>query len=325
MTLIVEQTHAGVQLQDGPRHAVAHLGMTTGGAADLTMARICNSLAGNNPDRLLPLLEIPLGGLVLRASRPVVVAFCGIGFKPSVNGLPVEAWRSLYLNSGDVFSSGYSRRAARAYLAVQGGFIANEQLGSCSTVRREGVGGFDGKAAVLAPALPLPHQPSEQYQQVSLPYAEQPGLPAVLTLALVVGAQWRLLHEAATMRGQDLAADIKNRLFRVSTQSDRMGIRLSAEPLVCVRTAMYSEGLCSGAVQLPPDGRPIIMHVDHQTIGGYPKLGTITPAAVDLLAQALPGQWIKFSLTNAAAALQQERIRQQSIQQTLNGIWRQWQ
>lgn len=325
MTFIVEQVHAGVQLQDAGRRGVASLGLTTAGAADLTMARLCNTLAGNEPNRLLPLLEIPLGGLVLRASRPVVVAFCGIGFKPTVNGQPVAAWRSLQLNCGDVLASGYSRRAARAYLSVQGGFSAADVLGSCSTVRREAVGGFDGRAGVLKPLQQLAHAPSLHYQPVSLPYQQQPHLPAVLTLDVVVGAQWPQLLQAAAVDSCDLTAALGQRLFRVSPQSDRMGIRLTGKPLATKAMQLFSEGLSSGAVQLPPDGQPIVMHVDHQTIGGYPKLGTVTPAALDLLAQALPGQWLKFNLIDAVRAIQQERARQQAIEQTLTEIWRQWQ
>lgn len=325
MTFIVEQAHAGIGLQDAGRPGCARLGITSGGAADLTMARLCNVLAGNAPTVLLPLLEIPLGGLALRASEQVVVALCGIGFQPAINGKTVECWRSLRLNSGDVLTTGYSRRAARAYLAVQGGFVATPVLGSCSTVQRENIGGFDGKAGALVAGQLLHHPPSLQYKPVSLAYQHQPRLPAVLTLDLVTAAQWPQLQQVAMTQGQDLTTALAQRLYRVSQQADRMGVRLSGQPLATANMTLYSEGLTSGAVQLPPDGQPIVMHVDHQTIGGYPKLGAITAQSLELVAQALPGQWLKFRPVSAQAALQQERTRQQAIAQSLSRIWQQWQ
>lgn len=325
MTLLVEQSHAGINLQDAGRRGVAGLGVTSGGAADLQMALLCNALAGNCPQVLLPLLEIPLGGLVIRASRPVVLACCGIGFQPTVNGRSVAAWRSIYLNSGDVLATGYSRQAARAYIAVQGGFAAKAVLGSCSAVTREQIGGVDGQAAPIHAGQSLSHVNSQQYQAVSLPYVQQPRLPALLTLDIVLGAQWQALQQDAYQQGRDLAVELLQRLYKVSQQADRMGIRLTGAALPAKSLTLYSEGLATGAVQLPPDGQPIVMLVDHQTIGGYPKLGSITPHSVNLLAQALPGQLVRFRAVNASLALQQERLRQQTLALALQEIWQQWQ
>lgn len=290
------------------------------------MAQRCNVLAGNDPTQLLPLLEIPLGGLTVLASTDVVLAFTGIGFRPRLNNQPVEAWRSLRLRAGDLFSSGFSRSGARAYLAVQGGFGASPVLGSVATVARERVGGFDGQAGPLCAGQLLPHGESSHFKAISVPYQRQPRMPAVLSLALVAGAQWDWFVQQAgfadaTAAGRYLAS----RLFQISQQADRMGVRLRGAALPSKALPLYSEALVSGAVQLPPDGLPLVMLADHQTIGGYPKLGALTRHSTARMAQALPGQWVRFELIDAAAAIASERSAQQQLQAELQEYWRQWQ
>jgi len=334
MSLLVEQSHAGITLQDSGRLAVAGFGVTGGGAADLTMARLCNVLAGNDPATLLPLLEIPLGGLTVRATTEMVIAFTGIGFNASLNGRPLEAWQSVQLRAGDRFSSGFSRRGARAYLAVQGGFIAEPVLGSVSTVLREQLGGFDGRAGVLQSGQLLPQAPSRRFRAVSVPYLAQQRLPALLKLPFVAGAQWDWFSnqpaftdtagqhtDAASFAAQQLCS----RLFQLSAKSDRMGQRLTGTALASQSLPLYSEGLVAGAIQLPPDGLPLLMSADHQTIGGYPKLGALTRRSIELVAQALPGQYLQFQLVCATQAIASERARQQRLNQQLQEYWQQWQ
>jgi allophanate hydrolase subunit 2 len=112
-----------------------------------------------------------------------------------------------------------------------------------------------------------------------------------------------------------------NQIFTVSSASDRMGVRLQGQALVMPALNMVSEGLWVGAVQLPPDGQPIVMLRDHQTMGGYPKLGSICRQSQALLAQALPGDSCQFQAINADQALQKARQHEQHLQSLEQQLW----
>lgn len=188
------------------------------------------------------------------------------------------------------------RQGMRAYLAVAGGFVAEPVLGSRACVVRDGLGGHQGDGSKLAAGDRLAFVPNETAIPARrLPDDALPDYGETPRLALIPGAQFRFFDDASLLNafGQP---------WRVDNRSDRMGIRLQGPPLHCSIASMISEGINLGAVQVPPDGQPIVLLNDRQTIGGYPRLGTLTPLACSRLAQCRPGQplWLYSTATDAA-------------------------
>ena len=320
--LFVLQGHSGVQLQDAGRFGVAGAGLTQGGAIDLTAARLANALVGNHNsvDSSCPaVLEITLGGAAFRAEQPLLLAVTGAAMPVSVNSQPVARYRTLLLQPGDLLEIGYSRAGARAYLAVAGGFAAPAICGSVATVLREHVGGPDGEGKALsAGSLLVCAAWQSADPQISLSYNLHYHHQTIRALPLIAGAQIDSLD--ATL--QQL---LPQRLFRITARSDRMGMQLGGEPLPVRPQQLYSEGICLGAMQLPPNGLPIIMLNDHQTIGGYPKTGALTRGGCELLGQMMTGNFVRFYWLDVLTAVQRERQRLQTLQQQLDQIALQWQ
>ena len=282
-------------LQDCGRFGVRHLGVTQGGAADWLSMAWANWLLGNSPDAAV--IEITLGGLSLVAQDDCTLALAGGDLAATVDGQVVKPWRSFALKQGQTLTLSQPLLGARAYLAAPGGIAAPQVLGSCATVAREQLGGPDGFGRGLAAgdqlsfdghAQPLRELASEQ-QPV---FSPNPGLDVVL------GAQIGAFSGQSTF-------DAFNSPWTLDTRADRMGIRLLGPALVYQGAPMISEGIPLGAIQVPPDGQPIVLLNDRQTIGGYPRLGALTPLALARLAQCLPGEGVALRPTTQEAAQRQ--------------------
>ena len=176
---------------------------------------------------------------------------------------------------------------ARAYLAAPGGFEAPKVLGSSATVVREELGGLDGMGRALAKGAQLNYQGNSLVLLRELPAEHRPDLNDNSPLNLVLGAQ------IGEFSGQSLF-DAFNTAWTLDSRADRMGIRLLGEALQYQGEPMISEGIPLGAVQVPPDGQPIVLLNDRQSIGGYPRLGAVTPLALARLAQCLPGATVRL-------------------------------
>lgn len=275
-------------VQDAGRYGVRRFGITQGGAADLHGWAWANWLVGNPFGSAA--LEITFGGLKLKATAELVVGLAGADLGATVDGEAVAPWRAFRLGVGQVLAFQAPRDGLRAYLAVAGGFVAERVLGSLSCVVREGLGGHDGRGHALAHGDSLfvgPDAGNAGIEPKTVPTDQRPDYANPGSLDFVLGAQ------AGEFRGLSLF-DFFNRDWIVDSRSDRMGIRLQGPGLSCAMPTMISEGLALGAVQVPPDGQPIVLLNDRQTIGGYPRLGTLSPLACSRLAQCLPGSHIRF-------------------------------
>lgn len=314
---LIQQAHALVQVQDAGRHGYAKVGVTAGGWLDATAARLANALANNSANAAL--LEIALGGFRAQAQAECVIALTGANLPITINGIAQSRYQRIQLIAGDVISVGYAnRQGARCYLAVHGGLQTAEILGSRATVLREQLSPFAG--APLTAGQLLPFQPSRAYGSLSLPYPWHYRHRRFRRLALVVGAQAEFL-------GSQLAS-VSAQIYQVSPAADRMGVRLQGHAVAMPQMNLISEGLSVGAVQLPPDGQPIVMLRDHQTMGGYPKLGALCRQSQALLGQALPGDFCQFALIDAPTAIIKARAFEaqlSAIEQQLRsqaGAWR---
>lgn len=285
-------------LQDAGRFGVRHLGITQGGAIDLHAWAWANYLAANPWGAAA--VEITFGGLKLEATADLQLALAGADLGAMLDGKPMQTWTAFKMRTGQTLAFSTPRNGLRAYLAVAEGFQGESLLGSLSGVAREKLGGHsgDGRQLALGDLLYVQQtavdSPTESRQ---VPATEKLDYSQPAVLDFILGAQ------AEFFSGVSLF-EFFNQSWTVDNRSDRMGIRLNGPVLKCSINNLVSEGLALGAVQVPPDGQPIVLLNDRQTIGGYPRLGTLTPLSCARLAQCLPGQKVSFRPISAERAYQ---------------------
>ncbi|MFJ4346752.1 biotin-dependent carboxyltransferase family protein [Pseudomonas sp. NPDC089401] len=296
--LRIEASTALCQLQDAGRFAVRHLGVTQGGALDWVAMHWANWLLGNPLGA--PVVEVALGGFALVAEQDCVLALAGADLDARVDDEPLLPWRSFTLGKGQRLTLKQPKQGVRAYLAAPGGFRGEAVLGSCATVVREELGGVDGRGAAIEKGQRLRFA-GESPALRDVAEALRPSYAARPLLDLVMGAQ------IGDFSGTSLF-EAFNRDWTLDSRADRMGIRLLGPQLVYQGAPMISEGIPLGAVQVPPDGQPIVLLNDRQTIGGYPRLGALTPLALAQLAQCMPGTVVRFR-----AVVQDEAWREQQV------------
>jgi len=288
-------------LQDSGRFGVRHLGVTQGGPADQYSWAWANHLTGSPWGTAN--LEITFGGLQLVAGRDLEIAITGADLGATIDQKPVPLWQRISWKAGETLAFAAPVSGLRAYLAVCGGFVAEPVLGSVACVTREELGGFGGMGTKLAAGdqlsvyssgLPVGEGLIQAPREAILDFSQ----PAVLDL--LPGAQ------IAHFTGRSLF-DAFNTWWQVDDRADRMGVRLTGPRLNCKISTLVSEGINLGGVQVPPDGQPIVLLNDRQTIGGYPRLGSLSPLSASRLAQCLPRERVKLAAKGSDAALEQYR------------------
>lgn len=296
MSLLIERAGALASLQDGGRMGVRHLGVTQGGPVDWVSHSWANWLLGNPVQAAT--VEITLGNFSLRAESDTCLAICGADLGAELDDEVIVPGRSFKVRRGQLLTFAHPKRGVRAYLAAPGGFQATPVLDSCATVRREQLGGLTGDGRALVDGDRLHWIDNASAVSRELPLAVAP--PSNQALSVVLGAQ------IGDFSGQSLF-DAFNSEWTVDQRADRMGVRLLGPALHSTRSSMISEGVPLGAIQVPADGQPIILLNDRQTIGGYPRLGALTPAAVAQLAQCLPGTSLRLKPIALEAAQRAHR------------------
>lgn len=282
--LEVVRAGALTTVQDLGRPGYAHLGVPRSGALDTGAHALANRLLGN-PARAAT-LETTLDGVGLRAvGRPVVVAVTGAPCAVRVDGRAAAWGAPVLLRAGAELEVGRAESGLRGYVAVRGGFAVEPVLGSRSTDLLSGLG-----PPVLSPGALLPVGAPGPDPVAGADALAAPGPPPELVLPLRLGprADW--------FEAESVAELLLRAPYRVSAASNRIGLRTEGPPLVRARGGeLPSEGMVLGAVQVPPDGRPVVFLADHPVTGGYPVVGVVPPGpALDAAAQARPGLPIRF-------------------------------
>lgn len=291
-------------VQDLGRPGYRSAGLPLGGAVDAFSLHVANLLVGNTPEAAG--LEMTLVGAELEFETDALIA---------VTGAPMDGpapWRPHEVKAGERIKFGAAKRGCRTYLAVAGGVAVPEVLGGRGTDLRAGVGGWSGRALAKGDVLPVGPGAREIVGRWSVDPRILPEIAPDLVLRTVVGP------EAAEFSG-----GISRGEFAVSLQSDRMGLRL-AGPVLSRRTGgdLVSSAVTPGTVQVPPDGAPIVLLADAQTIGGYPRIAHVIRADQPVLAQLRPGDRLRFRNVKLAEA--HRRWREQArtlalVQQGLRG------
>jgi biotin-dependent carboxylase-like uncharacterized protein len=246
-------------------------------------------------------LEIPLGNLSLRITEKRRVVVTGAPTPISVLGCPRTMNTSFVLDADAVMSLGRIDIGMRCYISFEGGISTPLVLGSRSTVVREVLGGLEGRALVTGDRLPLGDAfeapcrstVSRRYEQPNQKTggsanAPDPAKQSPVKLRFLPGFQF----DAFPAGARDT---LTSKPYRVSARGDRMGVRLEGSELQTGISRLWSEGTCLGTIQIPPDGQPIVLLNDRQTMGGYPKAGAVIASDCARLAQLRPGATVQFT------------------------------
>ena len=296
-------------LQDLGRHGFQRYGVGPAGAMDDWSHRLANLLVGNLPEEAT--LEITLLGPSLRFHEATLIAITGADLGARLNDQPVTPGWPLRVAAGSLLAFGRRRLGCRAYLAVRGGYAVAPVMGSRSTARRAGFGGFEGRALRKGDRLAI--GPSSDVT-ARLPPAPPAGFvsaecpaPGPAPLRVLTGQQWAQFSAEAQQR-------LLGEAYVVHQQSDRMGYRLSGPPLALrAPLEMISEAVAFGTVQVPPDGQPIVLMADRQTTGGYPKIASVLSIDLPRLAQAVPGDTLRFAPSTLAEARVLDAARESTL------------
>ncbi|MDE0746814.1 MAG: 5-oxoprolinase/urea amidolyase family protein [Porticoccaceae bacterium] len=287
--LRVVQSGVHSLIQDEGRFGSHHIGLTVGGPLDRHSFRWANKLCSNPINT--PVIEVTIGGLVLESTVDTYFAVTGALVDLSINKVPVDCWAVNRIKSGDRIELGYAKIGIRCYLAVAGGFDIETTFGSCSTVTRESVGGLAGDGSPLSNGDLIPCGETLVHPPFFSPVQAQPHhlttAPESTRLRVLLGYQQDCFTEQQKKQffhGQ----------YRISERNDRMGFRLLGPEIKPSIGGILSEGICQGAIQVPPDGQPIVLLNDRQTIGGYPKIGSVLSLDLDKLAQLGPESIVYF-------------------------------
>lgn len=316
-------------VQDLGRYGYQKHGVIVSGAMDSRSMRLANLLVGNPEGEAV--LEMTLLGPTLRLTRDTLLAITGGDLSPEIEGEKLPMRKPVWVKGGSVLKFGACRSGYRAYLAFAGGLDIPEVMGSKSTYLRAGIGGYQGRALKEGDEIGV-KTPTGQ----SLTWLKKvPDNPSGCSFA---STSWFIAGESipkgskpvrirATKGSQfenftkDSQAQFFSDTFKLSAQSDRMGYRLSGLAMnLTQKLEMISEAVALGTVQVPPDGNPIILLADRQTVGGYPRIAQVAVADIPLIAQLKPGDFIQFEEIALTEAEQLYREKEKFIQEVKTAI-----
>ena len=291
---MIEVLDAGrwTTIQDRGRPGLERFGIPPGGAADWFSAAVANRIVGNPQDAAL--LECTAAGPTLRFDVDAVVALTGGHSTGAANWQPIRIAREASLTVGTI------ARGLRSYIAVRGGIDVPLVLGSRSFCQRGTFGGGFGRPLQRGDRLEVGRL--GEYEPLAAPWPESHRLPArgPWEVHVIPGPQLDAFAEDALKRLTATAC-------RVTPQIDRMGLRLETPGLRLRPQEILTVPMTAGAIQVTPSGGLIVLHVDHQSTGGYPVIATVIRADLPLLAQARPGDTVRFRQVDQAEAARAHR------------------
>lgn len=297
-------------VQDLGRYGHLRYGVPISGAMDAFSLAAANLLVGNSPNDAG--LEITITGPELSVLASTQIALTGGAISPIVNGRSVPMWQTLNVQLGDVISFGKMEGGCRSYLAFRGGIDAPLVLGSKSTYVRGGFGGIGGRQLRIGDVIegfevaPLEHE-------YRVPDDLVPQFGRDLRVHVILGPQADMFTEAGI-------ETFFSSQYKVTSEADRMGYRLEG-PLIehKGKADIVSDALLPGAVQVPKNGKPIVMMRDAQTTGGYTKIAVVCTSDLSVLGQARPDGLIEFSRITVAEA--HRRLQEQNrLLRNLSGM-----
>ena len=280
MTLYIQEAALMMTVQDGGRFGYQRYGMPESGPMDGWAFQAANRLVGNEPGAAC--VEVGFSSAEITIGRRVLLAVCGAGYSLSVNKRTLPMWMAFLAKPGDCIRMEKITGGSWAYLAAAGGIQSEVWMGSRSVYPAAGL----GRKLTQGDRLPLGRSPAEAelVPGCSFPPAARPAYSTEPVIRVIPGPHlgwftsesWDAFCQGA---------------YGVSTQSDRMGYRLTGPTLTHHRGAdLVSQGMVQGEIQVPGDGQPIVMMPDHPTTGGYACIATVIKSDLPVLTQVEPGR-----------------------------------
>lgn len=322
-------------IQDLGRQGFGDKGYRRCGACDKYAMRLANLLAWNLVDGdHSPVLEFTLFGGSIRFLESCLIALTGGDMEAKLDGKPVPMYRTVLAGAGQVLKLGMAKSGLRTYLAVNGGIDVPQVMGSCSTDTVCKIGGTDGNPLKAGDRLKIRRapQPWREKKQAEAVFAglkeKQKEFLLTEDLFWVKNASFRyrsigqeLIPVLRTVPGPqedaftEEAMDVLRRsIYRVGADSNRMACRLTG-PILEAKDGydIVSDAVVEGSVQVSANGQPMVMLADHQTTGGYAKIGTVVSSDLSAIAQRKPGEAIGFCFVSPEEAVEVYRLEEKKL------------
>lgn len=317
MSLKIIKAGISDTIQDKGRYGYQHLGINPGGAMDYFAMQVINVLLGNERNEAVIEMHFPSSSFLFE--HDALIAIGGANFLPVINNDPVSLYRPIIVRKDSLLEFKELKQGARCYLTVKGGWQTDEWLGSRSANLKVKAGGLHGRALKKNDGIPF---------NIKNVYADLLKDKDMLALPWRAGVLWNETNDDSiyVLPGNEwdlLDEDSKNKFlnseFAIHPVSDRMGYRLNGPLLFKSNNdELVSSAVNFGTIQLLPDGQLIILMADHQTTGGYPRIGHVITAQQSILAQLKPDERIRFSLTDIKTAVALLIKQQQHLLQLEN-------
>jgi len=315
------------QVQDQGRRGFRQYGVVESGAMDSFALHVANILLAN--EHSAAALEITLLGPELLFHAPTVIALCGGECELSLNGKTIKQWQPVFVSQGDCLTVGRVSKGCRVYLAVKGGIDVPLVMDSRSTYMRAATGGYQGRCLKVGDTLPC----STYVWESALEHKTPEDLGSHLGTYCGSGQGIRVLPgnhwDWFTDESQQAFLSCS---FKVSTEADRMAYRLTSDMDTLLRcrekqdAEVITEGVCPGTIQVPANGRPIVLTADCQTTGGYPKIAQVISVDMPKLAQLKPGDAVSFVETDLKTAhnlMHQQHRSLAQLEARMTNFWEQ--
>lgn len=289
-------------IEDMGRFSYTHLGVTNSGFMDEYAALKANKLLEN--DSTTNLLEISFGNVKLKALEDTLVCLTGAKCEFSINGTKHDTWQTFQIKKNDEIEIGKILEGQRVYLAIKNGFNIKKEFGSFSTTIKENLGGLNGTQLKKGDFLPFSKCSNDFHRRLKEEFI--PNYNEQLTLRVILSYQ-----------DDSFSKEEKEKFFsseyKITPDFNRMACKLSGEKINSKLDGIVSEGIAYGAIQIPKDGQPIILLKERQTIGGYPKIGSVLSIDCFKLSQMKVGTTVKFEEISISQAQKKLKIFYNSL------------
>ncbi|NBI68167.1 biotin-dependent carboxyltransferase [Pseudoflavonifractor sp. 60] len=305
MGFITENPGVLTTIQDEGRYGYEQFGMSPAGPMDLRAFRTANLLVDNDPGESA--LEATALGPALRFDQDNVAAVTGADMAPTLNGRPCPMYQAVAVKAGDVLRLGAAKSGLRSYIAFAGGLDVPQVMGSRATALQNQVGGYQGRRLAKGDAVGFrAPNPGLALPRVA-PVPPPEGKEAVIRV--ILGPQ----DDMFTQEGLNT---FLSQPYTVSKDFDRMGCRLEGAVIAHSGDGnIISDGMVTGAIQVPTSGQPIIMLAERQTVGGYTKIATVISADLPRVGQRKTGDVIRFQAVTVEEAHQLWRAFHQELEE----------
>lgn len=290
MSLFVKKAGIFTTIQDLGRTGYRHLGINPGGAMDKTAVRLINTLLGNAENEAVVEMHFPAPEFQFMENA--FFALGGAEFDAFLDDKSIENWTICFAPKNSNLRFAAKSRGNRAYLSVKGGLTVKKWLNSCSTNLIAGAGGIDGRRLLKGDEIGFKSNTSRPNKLYGggISSALIPGYTSSPSISVFAGAEFEMLTASSQKR-------FLNQRFTITNESNRMGFRLFGQSLFPhYNKQIVSSAVDYGTIQLLPDGNLVILMVDHQTTGGYPRIAHVIERDLSVLAQLGANDSIKFDI-----------------------------